>query len=284
MKFTIILLSLFSYSFAPADDFEIIYGEDSRQEVEQTSYSDIALFTVAMVNKEQFSNPKSLGDKRNLCSGERFEKQPSLSSCSGLLVKGRYVVTAAHCLGYSSIKTACQENGWQLDYRTHNGQAQIDKSKLLNCRRVIEIDRQRDYAVIELTRSVRKRYFSPRLQNGLKDEPYITFGFPAGLPMKKAAGELIKQDGVQKLPLFNFDTFSGSSGSPIFNQSRELVGLIKFGKTDYYLDQDRNCYRANKCDSYGMSCQVDDASELEGEVALLFSEIPKHRKLARILR
>lgn len=282
MKLTIFLLTLLSYNFATADI--VIYGEDSRQEVEETNYSDIASYTVAMVNKNKINNRETLGTKRKLCSGERFSSQPSLSSCSGLLIKGRYIVTAAHCLGYASEKTACKENSWLLDYQTHNGLPQIDKSKMLNCKRIIEIDRKHDYAVIELTRSVRSRYFSPRLQKGLKDEPYITVGFPDGIPMKVTEGELIKQgNGLFTKPLFNFDTFKNSSGSPIFNQQRELVGLTKFGKTDYYLDQQRGCYTTNICDAGGVSCQVSDMDELEGEVALLFSDIPTRSRLYRLL-
>ena len=59
MKLTIFLLTLLSYNFATADI--VIYGEDSRQEVEETNYSDIASYTVAMVNKNKINRRK----KRN---------------------------------------------------------------------------------------------------------------------------------------------------------------------------------------------------------------------------
>lgn len=285
MKLTIFLLILISYSFIQADQPEIIYGEDSRLEVEQTSYSHLSQYMVAMVNTYNLNKVQTLKQKKNLCAGEKFASQPSISSCSGLLVKGKYIVTAAHCLGYTSdYKQFCRDKSWLMDYKTHNGQAQIDKSKLLKCRRVIEVNKTHDYAVIELSRSVRGRFFSPRLQDRLTDEPFVTLGFPSGLPLKIAEGELIKQNGgFMTKPLFNFDTFSGSSGSPVFTQSGSLVGLLKFGKQDFFLDKKRSCYTANKCNVKGLGCSVNDEDELEGEVALLFSDISKRSKLYRIL-
>lgn len=283
-RFFVLLLCFISSSNFFAWDEDIIYGEDDRVEASESSYQNLGLFVAAMVQEESLDKFQTLQEKRNLCDGERFGEQRSLSHCSGLLVKGKYIVTASHCVSFwGGLEDGCKKNSWLFDYKISEGEELVDSKKLYSCKKIVEIDRKLDYAVIELKNEVAGRYFSPRFASWLKDEPLITLGFPDGIPMKFSSGKMIKmKDGQEKQYYFNFDTSQGNSGSPIFTEDQDLVGFLKFGKSDYIYNESKGCYETNVCNDNGFHC--GEKESIEGEVAFLLRDLPNKSLLKRLIQ
>lgn len=266
---------------------EIIYDEDLRAEVEETSYLHLAPYIGAMVSLKDFSSPPSLEQKHQLCPGERFSKQPSLAKCTGLLVRSKYMVTSAHCIGHkSSPLAACRDYHWVFDYELQDKTLHLPQ-KTYQCKKIIEINRKLDYVIIELHQKVLGREsFLPSsiIRKPLAHEQnFISLGFPSGLPLKITEGHIIHTD--QKRAYFNFDSFKGSSGSPVFTEDEGLVGFLSMGKQDYFFNSEKQCYQANQCDKMGKVCLVDDegAARTAGEGVFLLSRLSRWSKLYKLL-
>ena len=161
---------------------------------------------------------------------------------------------------------ACRRYRWVFDF-DHNAQ-RIKKSNVYKCEEIVEMKLKTtfgkilDYAVIKLNRSVYER---PSLPFRRKPEgrvslgtPLTVIGHPSGLPLKTADNAKVKGwNGVEKL-LFvrsvyrrrfyfnaNLDSFSGNSGSPVFNAiTGEVEGILIEGATDFEKDSERGCLRS----------------------------------------
>ena len=74
--------------------------------------------------------------------------------------------------------------------------------------------------------------------------------FPSGIPLKYAPGAEIRDISKPEFFVANLDTFGGNSGSGVYDQAtKELVGILVRGDTDYVLDS--GCRGDNVCPSSG---------------------------------
>ena len=142
MKFNLLCLLALTSTFSWAET-KIIYGEDNRVELSSVADGRIRALGQAIAGRVPNMNIEFLDDKTfsietmymddpwgaNLCSGEKFRKQPSASDCTGFLVGEDLLVTAGHCvLAFGETaknrKTqGCQSNSWLFDYSVNsNGQ------------------------------------------------------------------------------------------------------------------------------------------------------------------
>ncbi|MCO4793055.1 MAG: trypsin-like peptidase domain-containing protein [Bacteriovoracaceae bacterium] len=257
---------------------KVIYGEDDRYEVEDYPdrvFKDHSKSVAGMVKgyklAEDPEDPKLLRfgkiqaqRSRALCKDEKYSDQYTLPICSGFLVDDDILITAAHCI---ADVTDCKRKKWVFDYV--KGTEKLQKKNVYGCKEILLREEHeskykvKDYAVIRLDRKVedreplklRKLGF-PKLGTDL-----VVIGHPSGLPMKISDGASVKwgmneEERINVLgTLFkrryyfkaNLDTFSGNSGSPVFNMKTEKVeGLLIQGAEDYEWDEDNKCMRVSK--------------------------------------
>ncbi len=168
------LVSVAGLLLAPLLWGRVIYGEDHRVEVAQSSAlqqrvatsaatlihkSDLHLnptrsgeFTVSARTLRQWLesqfgdksrrkiliSPKVLEATRNgvsFCDGERFVDQPNPGMCSGFLIAPDLLVTAGHCV---EVPGFCEEFRWVFDFVAGGeGPAPILEGNIYSCKRVV---------------------------------------------------------------------------------------------------------------------------------------------------
>ena len=144
-----------------------------------SKYADWANSTAAMIDnsslkangdKVVISAGRSLQAAFNLCSTERFLKQPTPAMCSGFLVGPNLLVTAGHC-----IRTMgdCNTYSWVFDYNMKNddeANLTVASSSVYKCKSIVARDLNRttknDFALITLDRNVEGRASLPVRKSG----------------------------------------------------------------------------------------------------------------------
>lgn len=257
-----LLFSLNLYAAKPT----VIYGEDNRVEVHETTNPEFARYarsTLARIDRNMLKGwtfnriwelkieGESLAEK-GVCKEERFSEQPSIAGCTAFLVSPKHILTAGHCISNQTCG-----NGryyWLFDYHmSKDGAFDPRKSKhdYVSCKKILKrvLDPQThlDYALIEIKEEVRNREPLPVRQEGVigVGESLVVIGHPSGLPTKIADNAEVREvnDIFFKA---NLDTFGGNSGSPVINTKTGLVeGILVRGAQDYVEDTEARCNRPN---------------------------------------
>lgn len=192
-----------------------------------------------------------------LCSSERFVDYQAPGNCTGFLVGPDILVTAGHCI--KKIDD-CKQSKWIFDFTTrknsNRGDPFIVGKNVYECKEVIEskvinnyaTNARIDYAIVRLDRKVEGRTPLKYRKEGelsCNDDLFVV-GHPNGLPMIYAPNghmSCFSRDQGADWFLTNLDTFSGNSGSPVFNKTTGLVeGILVRGAEDYAYDFKRRCY------------------------------------------
>lgn len=247
-----------------------IYGEDNRQDINQyysEIYQNIGKSVGAMIHDyfiyEGFDNDTqekfysidsnyTLSDNghRSVCRDEKFAPQKVAAECTGFLIGPKTLITASHCV---ETKFHCENYKWVFDY--NEGQDKISQDAVYSCSRVIkklsdEENFNYDVAVIELDREVVGRdplTLSKNYQTQNLDE-LIIIGHPSGLPKKIADKGIVRYDINEFKFKAELDSFTGNSGSPVFDKKSGLViGMLTQGERDYEFDVENNCLRPIVC-------------------------------------
>lgn len=193
------------------------------------------------------------GSAAGVCRDVRFLEQPSIAGCSGTLIGPDQILTAGHCI---ENEAECGVVSFVFDYLyvAAGTPADIGEEDVYTCRRILAREKSAnphvDFAVIELDRPVVGR--SPvRVRRSRDPLPVGTdvtvIGFGTGLPMKIDDGGEVTDPRSSLLDVFglNTDTFSGNSGSGIFDDDGVLVGVLVTGQVDYAIDDARQCVGVN---------------------------------------
>jgi hypothetical protein len=212
-----------------------------------------------------------------VCPEEKFSADPSLSyACSGFLVAPDVIATAGHCMvnvGESRQEKLgyCEAYSWLFDYAKDEQGAialhDLDPENLYRCREVIYAVREehppyRDFALVQLDRPVANRPPLRLSSAPLNAGPYSMIGYPLGTPAKLAPNaKILLNNPSRQSFITNLDALDGNSGSPVFNSSSEVVGILVAGTPSQTLFPDpvRGCQRYNICDENGKNCRVPDA-------------------------
>lgn len=274
----ILVLTVLALSFsalASNTQVDVIYGEDNRKDVFESTDSalvELSRSTAAMISMDNLKIVKageiqiSAGTLagRGVCAKERFSKQISAANCSGFLVAPNVLVTAGHC-----IKTAadCASYKWVFDYKVDHadqGAVNVPKSSVVSCKKIISrsLDQisKDDYAVIELDRKVEDRRPLAFRKTGkiTKGTAIAVIGHPTGLPTKIADGAKVRSLST-KFFVANLDTYGGNSGSAVFNtKTSEVEGILVRGENDYVYDSALGCQVSNVCASD--ACRGEDVT------------------------
>ncbi len=264
-----------------------IYGADDRKDwyqvspaagLEPLARASVALFEASKIDAASGGTArikaKSFQEVRHLCATPKakFADQPSGAFCSGTLVRPDLVLTAGHCVREISGNEALPPSvagikfvfGYALQSASADATA-IPAANVFTGKEVIggengdnaDVHRH-DWALVRLDKPVPASVAEPvtnwETSSVTKGERVFVMGFPAGMPLKYAAGASVRDASNDAWFVANLDTFGGNSGSGVYDQTtKKLVGVLVEGELDYKPDTDRNCYLVNLCPDNGCS-------------------------------
>lgn len=243
---------------------KVVYGTDGRMEVFEAqapmniwakSTAIQVPSTAIKIEGDYFRLSSTLfHDSNKLCDSVSYGWQPSPGRCSGFLVAPDILVTAGHCI---TSKIDCSNFYWIFDY-TINQDGTINdlftEKQVYRCTEIIaqQLDRKtkNDFAIIRLDKKVRDRNpLKFRTVGTVADNSdLVVIGNPSGIPTKITIGGTMR---TNDNPIFfsaNLDTFSGNSGSAVFDMNSGLVeGILVRGEGDFIFNPARSCYVIKEC-------------------------------------
>lgn len=251
----------------------VIYGQDDRVDVGQAPepFAGLALHSIpAVIHPDRLKlradgdydiDGPSLGEVFGLCAGERFAAQPSVASCSAVLVAPDLVVASGHCFGFGSTPHVdCSQQRYVFGYARTQSDAPITikAENVYQCSDVIArvVSRptarcQWDFGVVRLDRQTQMPLVPVSIRsNPVKaGEKLAVVGYTAGLPVKIDLGSHVLDPRHDQGDFFTLDsdTFSVSSGSGVFDASGQLVGIFARGSRDF--DDAGTCQRVHHEDA-----------------------------------
>ncbi|MFA6235709.1 MAG: serine protease [Bacteriovorax sp.] len=266
--YTVLFGQIFNLS-APAAVLKIpkhsnaIYEIDDRRLVDSKSSVNVRTLSesIAMIISSDSVEKKFLSsrifagllknsERLNFCSGGKFAEHHSLNACTGFLVGVDLLATAGHCFASESD---CMNKSVVFNVLAKNEVAEGYKVPVRNtygCKeivsRVIDVDRNIDYAVIRLDRKASGREVLKLRSNGRvgSGDKVFMIGHPLGLPQVVTNSASLLDNSQPHFFKAALDSFEGNSGSPVFNSSTlEVEGILVRGEEDFLLDQSLQCYR-----------------------------------------
>lgn len=285
-KYSLIVFLALIHTFSMAST-KIVYGLDDRKEFYESSeqFKKWSRASAAMFGRFQLKDKvdhyeifSSTLEEHGVCSSERFANQVAGAGCSGFLVSKNLLVTAGHCI---TEQSDCENYLWAFDYQlNYPGEkvTTIDKKNTYGCRKIVEryfnFFTKNDYALIELDRNVEGRTPLKYRTRGKvqKDEPLVLMGYPNGVPLKIAAGAVVRK---RKWKHFraNLDAFTMNSGSAVINTNTGVVeGILVGGGEDF--NEINGCKVVNQVDyDKGRGEDVSYITNIE-YLRNLLSEVP----------
>jgi Trypsin-like peptidase domain len=233
----------------------IIYGADDRREAFEVTDvvaratiegSIVALVprTLARIESGAFAaEAPSLGDRDNLCPGERFAKEPAAAFCSGILVDWDLVLTAGHCVRFLALQDFVVVRGYDYDAPDQLGVSSEDDIRAIDRIASEALDPEGaeprlDFAWLHLSVPVRPPWRPAPVMTSRSaravGEPIISIGTAGGVPLKIDDGGRVREARAGSLDYFSADTDTahGSSGGGAFDPSMNLIGVMVRGETD----------------------------------------------------
>ncbi len=218
---------------------EIVFGNDDRVDVFADSNlttkwraqkSTVMLTRKLLIDSSDSNNirflntPLTLGQDKNLCSGEPFREDPVIAECSGTLIGDDLVLTARHCIpnasfcdpNYRNFNTVVFVFGYYRTAVTTIGP--ITAADVFECKEFVLNLPALDYVVVRLDRPATPRFkaaFPARTAT-----PFSTavaaIGFPNGIPAKIAVGQTTQYPAGKPTLAVDVDAFHGNSGSGVY--------------------------------------------------------------------
>jgi hypothetical protein len=196
-----------------------------------------------------------LKENVKFCQEVRYTSQPSVGACSGFLIAPDLLLTAGHCGG---LPTFCSDYQWvfgyQIDPFTKKAGLNVDEQDVYGCKKIIastlSLGLGLDYTLVQLDRKVTNR--EPlEIQNDNKiqlNTPLFVIGSPSGLPLKVAGGAKVRKNDHPFFFVSTLDTFSGNSGSGVFNAlTGKVEGILVSGEVDFQMNKSPRCLGVKVC-------------------------------------
>ncbi len=262
VKSALLVTSILTLSASAVANVKVIYGEDNRQDVFESTNSlhvELSESTAAMIPNYKIKEVNSYEvelagetlEARGMCASEKFSQQPTAANCSGFLVDGDKLVTAGHCV---KTQSDCDGSSWVFDYKVEysdQSKVVVDKSQVYKCKKIIsqslDSTTEDDYAFLQLEKVVEgKKPLKFRTSGKAKvGDSLVVIGHPTGLPTKISAGSKVRSVNDVFL-VANLDTYGGNSGSAVFNTTTGVIeGILVRGAQDYKYDPSQGCQVSN---------------------------------------
>ena len=295
--------------FIAAQSHAAIFGVDDRLSVTPNSpFYTLSRSTAIAVLSSHYETPgdgslRILAEKAtNLCSNQKFSRELNLSyACSGFLVGEDLLVTAGHCMvnsGETSNQTElhCKAFSWLFDYNLGSDQRinydGLREDNLYKCKRIVYAVKDekapfRDYALVQLDRKVSGR--KPLKLSKLGSTKLVSMiGYPHGLSAKRSApSSILLNNPARQSFITSLDAFEGNSGSAVFNEKNEVVGILIGGTPSHGMiaAQGRSCDVYNTCDQLGNRCsQFDQDTRVFPEFQRVGSEVQRIEPIVNLIR
>lgn len=238
---------------------EVLYDTDDRREFYQVSpdKQSVVSSVVCFVPKERLEQrgskymlkTKSYMDLSRMCGQEAFGEQPQAGYCTGFAIAGNLVATAGHCLT-RPIGSYYLVFDFHLSAKT-KPRVSFDASQVYSVVKVRDsLSNNKEYldhAVLEVDHLIPADRIANLKSATLKEKDALyVAGHPAGLPLKIAGNSTVHQADARYF-VADADTYAGNSGSPVFDASNCVVGILVSGQQDYYYSYRNACYYSRVC-------------------------------------
>lgn len=276
-----------------------IYGVDDRKPIVQApaAIQDLASSVFLLVPNNFIHDKGStfdletypMSESSNLCPNVKGAQSPAFSvGCTGFLVAPDIMATAGHCMiNHGETKNEftpqCENFSWVADYKEESdGKVQtkgLAKDRLVECERVIYavhnsvsdpkndeiLEFKRDLALVKLKRPIGRPVLKLAPSTPNTGASLTLLGHPlAGPSTWTPNGKVLSLE-----PAYiraNLDAFPGNSGSPVFNDAHEVIGILVRGYPDSLIDDRRGqCNKLNYCNEKTLRCDVNDPKIAAGE-------------------
>ncbi len=259
-----------SNNFDSNKSLPIIYEVDTRQDLEASfRHQNLAEATALMIEIESLKKSPTghgwilrnykLKDNFPLCADEKFLEQPTLGFCTGVLIAQDLVLTAGHCL---LTQADCKKTKLVFGFNLKKAnQYEIPSNEVYGCEQILKREAHEsngvDYAIIQLNRQVEK-IKPPHLakkDSTRVDDFLLSLSYPLGLPLKMDVAKVMLNNTQENTFIVQVNTFSGSSGSPLFNSEGEVVGILSRGMPDFDEDEIHRVQKEGGCLNFN-SCKA----------------------------
>ena len=227
-----------------------LYGVDDRRDLHQVTdhliHQDadgvVAVFDLEMITPSGDGTSRiatrPFGLLHSLCPDELFFDQPGSRCDTGFLVAPQIVLTAGHI---QNLPNKLFVFGFAMTSANSPQVFNIPDGQIYHGTKVIKGNSggpgRDDFALIQLDRAVTDHRCLPIRRSGrISDGQAVhVLGHPRGLPLKFAAGANVTNNANDSFFVANLDTYTGNSGSPVFNSSNHLVEgiLVRGGNRDF---------------------------------------------------
>ncbi len=188
-------------------------------------------------------NWMDLGSQYSLCTNERFIAQPAVATCSAFAINDSTIITAGHCIDSRSLPNYYFVFDFIVDLngrpKLHFPESCVYKG--ISLVRKYDPVRDQDICIIRVNKRIDRRRVPKISLNSAANlnSTYYVIGCPGGIPLKLAGRARLTNNSNPVWFLVSSDTYSGNSGSPVFNyQTNEVEGFITEGATDFEVNPD----------------------------------------------
>lgn len=208
-----------------------------------TLKGDFYELTAGTLNETKFKTVKPCSTTDDVCFNNRiynesikYANQRAGADCSGFGYKNDLIVTANHCFD-GGRKTTDFYYVFGFVYYPGQPYHLIPAADVYTASSLIPVSSSisDDYRIIRVSRSLQPWQRAVVNTNELRTGDIVHMaGHPDGLPLKLTLdAEVIYSEENNTEFVTDLDAFHGNSGSPVFNKSNQVVGMLLRGDKDY---------------------------------------------------